>query len=195
MADEILRKTIARWSFQSSVYVPTGNSDLADGTPTPTVVDLTLDEGGTGLAAGAAINSDQIDIDVAGVRPNELHFKAAIEFFAAIVVGEGLNFYWSGSGNSAVAAGNAGNPDGVDGLYTGDGGGTVAESVPQMIFIGFFRCTDLQGVQIADIGTITPLQRYGQLIVVNDTATIVCGTDDIESSVLMTGNAFQSQAA
>jgi len=183
MPNEILVKTKVEYSFQSSAYSPTGNNDLSSGTPT--TVDLTLDEGGTGLAVAEAINSDLLDLGA--TRPGRLDVTAAIEFFAAIVAGSKVSFYWSPSANSGVAVGNPGHPDGVDGAYTGDGGGTVAESVKQLQFIGNFITTDLQGVQIAYVGWFEPHQRYGQLIVVNDTATVICGTDDIESSVLMSG--------
>ena len=189
MANEIPIKTKVEYSFQSSVYVPTGVSDLSSGTPT--VVDLTLDEGGTGLSDAAAINSDQVDLGA--LRPEKFKVTAAIEWFAAVSAGKTVDFYWSGSNNSAVAAGNPGKPDGVDGAYTGDGGGTVAESVVQMDYIGSFITTDLVGVQIAEVGTLVPDHQYGQLIVVNKSGTLLCGTDDIESSVLFTGILHEAQ--
>ena len=105
----------------------------------------------------------------------------------SFAAGGSVDFYWSGSQNSAVAAGNPGKPDGVDGEYTGDGGGTVTESVKQMHYIGSLITTDLQGVQIADIGMFPARFQYGQLIVVNNSGTLICGTDDIESSVLLVG--------
>lgn len=180
-------KTLKEWSFQSGVYVPTGVSDLSDGTPE--VVDLTI----SSIAAGAAINSDQVDLGI--TRPQLMNLNGAFEWFAAITAGGFLSFYWSGSNHSGVGTGNPGKPDGVDGAYTGDGGGTVAESVPQMKFIGSFRTTDLQGVQIAYIGSFVPVFRYGQLIIVNNSSTTVCGTDDIESSILMSGLIDDIQAA
>ncbi len=189
--NDVLVKNGTLLSFQSSVYVPTGNNDLTD--ETPTVVDLTMDEGGTGLSAGAAINSDQVDLGAA--RAARYSLKAAIEFFAAILVGSVVTFYWSSSQHSSVGVGNDGRTDGVDGPYTGDGGGDVAESVKQMQFIGRFKTTDLVGVQIANVGIFSPAARYGQLVVVNDTATVICGTDDIESSVLMTPLVDEIQAA
>ena len=177
--DTILK---AEWSFQSSVYVPTGTSDLSSGSPT--TVDLTLDEGGTGLAAGAAANSDLVDLGA--TRPEWIDVIAALEWFAAVVAGEVVSMYWSGSANSSVSAGNPGQPDGVDGLYSGDGS-TVAEAVKQMQFIGNHINNGKTGVQIADVGGFEPRLQYGQLIVFNETATLLCGTDDIESSVLLYG--------
>ncbi len=189
MSAEILQKTSDEYSFHSSVYAPTGVSDLSDGSPT--TVDLTLDEGGTGLADGSAINSDQVDLGA--TRPTQFVVIAAIEWFAAVVAGESVDFYWSPSAHSAVGTGNPGKPDGVDGAYTGDGGGTVAESVLQMIYIGSMLTTDLIGVQQAMVGVFSPLLRYGQLIVVNNSGTLICGTDDIQSSILMAGIVDESQ--
>ncbi len=188
MPNEILRKTKVEYSFQSSSYVPTGISDLSSGTPT--VIDLSL-AGGSGLAATEAMNSDQVNLGA--IRPATLKLKGALEFFTAPTVGGTVDFYWSGSGNSAVANGNPGNPDGVDGDYAGDGTGSVAESVKQMIHIGSFVVTAKQAVQIADIGSFEPEEQYGQLVVVNNTDQTVCATDDIESSILMTGNVFEVQ--
>lgn len=185
--DTILK---TEWSFQSSVYVPTGTSDLSSGSPT--VVDLTLDEGGTGLAAGAAANSDQVDLGA--TRPEWIDVIAALEWFAAVVAGEVVSMYWSGSANSNVANGNPGQPDGVDGLYTGDGS-TVAEAVKQMQFIGNHINNGKTGVQIANVGGFEPRLQYGQLIVFNETATLLCGTDDIESSVLLYGTIKNIAAA
>ena len=177
MANVVNTKTGTEYSFQSASYSPTGVSDLSDGSPT--VVDLTL----SSIAAAAAKNSDLVDLSQ--TRASRYTVIAAIEWFAAIVAGTPVDFYWSPSHNSSVTAGNPGNPDGVDGAWTGDGGGTVAETVNQLQYIGSFITTDLQGVQIAYVGSFSPAARYGQLIIVNNTATTLCGTDDIESSVLM----------
>lgn len=185
MPSELLGKTDIEYSFQSGSYSPTGNNDLSTGSPT--IVDLSL----SSIAAGAAINSDQLDLGA--TRPDELAVIAALEFFTAPTAGGSVWFYWSPSANSNVAAGNPGHPDGVDGAWTGDGGGTVAETSPQLIDIGPFVVTDLQGVQIAYVGSFRPLFRYGQLIIVNNADQTVCNTDDIESSVLMSGYVIESQ--
>lgn len=182
MANEVLRKTKIEYSFQSSVYVPTGNNDLSSGTPT--AVDLTLDEGATGLADEAAANSDQLDLGT--TWPAEFAVIAALEWFAAVTAGLRVDFYWSPSANSAVAAGNPGGPDGVDGLYA-PGGFTDDEGVAQMIPIGSHINNGEQGVQIGFVGWLSPPTQYGQLIVFNKSGTLLCGTDDIESSVLMYG--------
>ena len=185
MANEVLLKTKIEYSFESSSYSPTGVSDLSSGTPT--VVDLSL----SSITAGSAINSDQVDLGA--TRPDAFDFIAALEWFSAITAGGTVDFYWSPSANSNVANGNAGKPDGVDGAWTGDGGGTVAETVPQLQRIGSFVTTDLQGVQIAYIGRLFPKFQYGQLIVVNNSSATICATDDIESSVLAYGTIDEIQ--
>ena len=185
MANEILGKLKTEWSFQSASYSPTGVSDLSSGSPT--VVDLTL----SSIADGAAVNSDQLDFGT--LIPEYIDVVAALEWFAAVSAGGTVDFYWSESANSAVGTGNPGKPDGVDGAYTGDGGGTVAESVTQMTYIGSFITTDLVGVQIAKVGRFEPTMRYGQLVIVNSSGTTVCGTDDIESSVLFYGSTMEIQ--
>ena len=185
--NNINRILLAEWSFQSSSYSPTGVNDMSSGSPT--VVDLSL----SSIADAAAKNSDQVDLGAN--RPDIIYIKAAIEWFAAITAGGTVDFYWSASANSTVGAGNPGKPDGVDGAYTGDGGGTVAESIKQILHVGSFVTTDLQGVQQADVGAIPGDLRYGQLIVVNNTGTTLCGTDDIESSVLFYGTISDIAAA
>jgi len=188
--NEILGKTKVEYSFQSSVYAPTGNNDLSSGTPT--VVDLTLDEGGTGLSDDAAVNSDQLDLGA--VRPDLIFVKAAIEWFVAVTAGNRVDFWWSGSSNSGVGVGNPGHPDGVDGLYA-PSGFTAEEGVAQMRFIGAHINNGEIGVQICEIGSFPAVYQYGQLVIVNKSGAVVCGTDDIESSVLLSGFIRDIQAA
>jgi hypothetical protein len=183
MPNEVQLKSTTEYSFHSSAYSPTGNNDLSSGTPT--VVDLTLDEGATGLADAAAVNSDQVDLGAN--RPTSFLVTAAIEWFSAPTSGLTVSFYWSASANSGVGVGNPGFPDGVDGLYAGHGTASVIEAVKQMIYIGSMVCSDVNGVQIATIGLLNPVLRYGQLIVFNNSGATLCGTDDIESSVLFSG--------
>ena len=193
MANDINTILDQEWSFQSSVYSPTGNNDLSDGSPT--AVDFTLDEGGTGLANLGTINSDQLNLGL--LLPIFIDVIAAIEWFAAVTAGNNVDFYWAESANSGVGVGNPGGVDGVDGLYTGVGdGGTDEEAVLNMIHIGtMITETHTAGhVQTAKIGRFIPTLRYGQLLVTNNSGTTICGTDDIESSVLFYGTMNQISA-
>jgi len=195
--NEIQLKTKIEYSFQSSVYVPTGNNDLTSGSPT--LVAFTCDEGGTGLADQTAINSPQIDLGV--IRPTEFHVISALEWFAVVVAGVTVDFYWSASANTAVAAGNPGLPDGActnipataDCLYAPTNF-TDDEGVQQMTLIGsHINNGSSSDVQISYIGSFTATHQYGQLVMFNNSGTILCGTDDIESSVLMYGTVLEIQ--
>jgi len=154
--NEIQLKSTTEWSFESSVYSPTGLSDMSSGSPT--VVDFTCDEGGTGLADQAAVNSDQVDLGVN--RPSLIYVSATLEWFAAVTAGEKVDLYWSASSNSSVTAGNPGEPDGVDGLYSPTGF-TEIEGLKQMMFIGSHINNGNQDTQTAFIGAFAPPPTMG----------------------------------
>ncbi len=176
--------------FRSSVYSPTAinNIDVASST----TVDLTLDEGGSGLAVSAAVNSDQVDLGA--TRAPSYSVLAAIEWFVAVTAGDPVDFWWSPSNNATVTDGNPGLPDGVDGLYA-PSGFTVPEGIIQMQYVGSHINNGEIGVQLAVVGEFSPRERYGQLIVVNNSDAIICGTDDIESAIVMTPLLPDIQAA
>ena len=180
------------WIFRSTIYLPTGNNILSDGSLT--TVNLTLDEGGTGLANLAAINSDKVDLGA--ILPIKLDFMAALEWFTAVTAGNKVDLYWAESANSTASRGNPGLVDGSDGLYTGAGdGGTNEEAVVNMILVGsMITETHTAGhVQIGKIGSVVPTFQHGQLIVFNDSGTLLCGTNDIQSGILMYGTMPQIQ--
>ena len=172
------------YTFRSASYAPTAINDISGGT----TVDLSL----SSISDTAAKNSDQVDLGAS--HPDEFRVMAAIEWHAAVVAGGRVDFYWSPSHNSVVTDGNPGRPDGTDGAYTGDGA-SVSSSVQQLQYIGSMITTNYLGVQIASIGVFSPEARYGQLIVVNGSGTTLCGTDDIESAVVMIPVAPDIQAA
>ncbi len=180
--NEVQQKVTTEYSFQSSVYIPTGLSDMSSGTPS--VVDFTCDEGGTGLADQAAVNSDQVDLGVN--HPTLFTVAATLEWFAAVTAGKTVDFYWSASSEAGATEGNPGESDGVDGLYAPTGF-TDDEGVKQMTYIGSHINNGNQDTQTAFIAVFSPFQRYGQLVMFNNSGATLCGTDDIESSVLMTG--------
>lgn len=188
--NQVLVKIKGVYTFKSSSYSPTAINDIDPAGST--TVDLTMGLT-SGIAIGGAMNSDQVDLGA--LRGAQFSVQAALEWFVAIAAGGSVNMYWSYSNNSVVTDGNMGNPDGADGDYTGDGGGTVAESVRQMQWIGAFKTTDLQGVQKSHVGIFSPKDRYGQIIIVNNTSAIVCGTDDIESAIVMSEIIEDIQAA
>ena len=171
--------TLAEWSFQSASYAPTGANILSSGTPTPVTFSM------SSIAVDAARQSNKVDLGAN--RPLWLDVNVAVEYFAAVAAEGLVQFFFAPSASSVAANGNPGRASGADGVYTGDGGGTVDQSVLQMDQIGSLITTDLQGVQIAYIGGFAPRFRYGSLIAVNKSSQVVCGTNDIQSAVLMYG--------
>ncbi len=182
MPNEVLVKVGTQLSFADHAgdFAAAAGTSLEVGTPTN--VDLAT----ASLANGSAVNSDKVDLGA--TRAASFSCMAALEFAATPTAGATVDFYWSPSPQSTAANGNAGKADGVDGAYTGDGGGTVAESVRQMQRIGSFICTDLAtatGVQVAYVGTFSPAERYGQLVLVNNSGAAL-HSDDVENHVVLT---------
>lgn len=182
MPNEVLVKSGTQISFADHVgdFSPTAANVIEAGTPTN--VDLTL----ASLADGAGVNSDKVDLGA--TRAPRYSVDACLEFAATPTAGEVVELYWSPSHNATAANGNPGRADGVDGAYTGDGGGTLAESVLQMQLVGTFVCTDLPTAtnpQIAHIGVFEPAARYGQLIVKNESGAAL-HIDDVEMNIVMT---------
>ena len=107
---------------------------------------------------------------------------AAIEFAATPTAGDVVEVYWSGTPDSAGSP-SPGNTSGSDSAYTGDGGGTLAESVKLMQFIGNFVCTDAATatVQNAHVGVFSPPHRYGNLVIKNESGAAF-HSDMVETS-------------
>ena len=182
MANEVLLKVGTQISFADHA----GDFNAAAGTSleqgTPTNVDLAT----ASVSDAAGVNSDKVDLGA--TRAAQYAVDAALEFAATPAAGEVVELYWSASPDATAANGNPGKPDGVDGAYTGDGAGTLAESVKQMQLIGVFVCTDLPtatGVQVGHVGVFSPAHRYGQLVLVNNSGAAM-HSDDVENHVVMT---------
>jgi hypothetical protein len=192
MASENLLKSSTTYLFQSASYVPTGNNIL-HATPDFTPA-LTL----TGLAVGAARQS--VKINLGATRPSAFVLDGAFEWFVAVLAGGAIDCYWSASSHATAGLGNQGNTTGLDAAYTGDGGGTVDESVKQLSYIGSFITTDLSAAANVQKGIVNipgfPLmmtRQYGSLVVVNNSSAILAGTDDIETGILMSGLLVEGQ--
>ena len=179
MANEVLIKQGTQLSFADHAgdFAPAAAESFE---VTPTDVQLTL----SGVTNGAARQSDKIDLGA--TRAAQYSVKAAIEWFSAPTAGNTVDFYWFSSPVTTEANANTGNADGGDSAYTGDGGGTVAQSVPQLQYIGAMTVTDLAGVQHAHVGIFSPEDRFGGLVVVNNSAVTLAATDDIETHIVMT---------
>ena len=110
---------------------------------------------------------------------------AAMEFDAAPVAGETVDFYIGYSDSATAANENPGNLSGATGIYQGYGADTASgdEALPQLVYIGSMVCTADADIQIAEIGIITPLADNGCLVISNQTGVTIADTDGIETSV------------
>lgn len=160
-------------------FSPTAANDLrvsSDGS-NETDVQMIL----ASLADGAARESDKCDLGAHFAR--EYHVRAAFEIAADPTAGDIIELYWAPSQDSTAANGNPGGVTGSDAAYTGYG--TLSEAVPQLIFIGAFVCSsDATGtVQAGEVGRFAPPERYGTLVVKNESGAAF-HSDDVESHVV-----------
>lgn len=169
-----------QWSFGDHTH------DLAAlGLEQGSQTDRTLTLAATsGLADDAARESQKADLGAN--RPPRISVDAAIEWFSAPTTGERVDFYWAPSHDATAADGNPGYVTGADGDYDG-GVATLDEGLAQLTFVGSMIVSADAAVQKQHVGTFVPVARYGTLVVVNRSGAVICGTDDEESNVVLTG--------
>ena len=157
-------------------FSPTGANDLRFSTPTSSQIIL------AGLADGAAAQSNKIDF---GTNRAEVYkVRAAFEMAATPVSGDVIELYWAASSSSTPATGNPGGVIGASGTYAGYSA-NLASSIRQLDFIGIFVCTVqvTAVVQVAEVGMFIPSERYGSLVVKNESAAAF-HSDDVECHVV-----------
>ncbi len=136
----------------------------------------------TSVANGSGRESAQVDLGA--TRPAQYAVKAAFELAATPVTGDIIELYWAASPDSTAANGNPMQIDGVDAAAP-SGIGTLAELVKACEFIGAFVCTDdVTGtVQVGDVAVFSPSERYGILIVKNESGAAF-HSDAVESHIV-----------
>jgi len=177
----LVKDGIAGLLFSNSAeYVATDLGDLENTDTVPTAVQLDL--GGT-VTTQLARQSTKADLGA--VHSAQYGVTASIEFATAPVTGETVDFYWSPSHSGTAGKGNMAQTTGVDGAYSG-GAATLAEGLAQLIFIGSLVCTAdaTTFIQTAFIGVFSPPDRYGNLVVHNNTS------DDYHSDAVEMAVAF-----
>lgn len=161
MPNEVLRKTGDQLCFRDSTdFNPTAANDL---TQSPTYVQLDL----TSVANAAGRQSAKVDLGAR--RAPAYHVMAAFEIAATPTAGNLIELYWAPSPDATAANGNPGGVSGSDAAYAGYSA-NLAASVKQLQFIGAFVCTaQATGtIQVGVVGTFSPAERYGTLVVVNN---------------------------
>lgn len=159
-------------------FNPTAANDLRHASVVDTQVQLAL----ATVADGAARQSTKVDLGEN--RAREYHVRAAFEMAATPTAGDVIELYWAPSQHATAGTGNAGGVSGADAAYAGYSS-NLAASVLQLIYIGAFVCTaQATGtVQVAEVGVFSPPERYGTLIVKNE-SNAPFHSDDVECHVV-----------
>jgi hypothetical protein len=144
----------------------------------------------TDLAAAAARQSAKFDFgstwDLEFVLASVVEWETTPE----VAAGETLDFYMGYSHSATAAVGNPANLSGADAAYTGITGGTLANSLKQLTYIGSQVMdnvinTDMPQVD-TNVATFTPRDRYGILVVFNNAASAALHSDMVETSFRLT---------
>ncbi len=160
-------------------FAPGANNDLRKG------IDIQGELVLLNLLNATAVQSAKVDLGVNFA--NEYLVVALIEMqVAAATAGSVVEFYWNSSSSATPAVGNMGAATGVSGAYSGYSS-DLADAVKQLIDAGIMTMTDdaVDSAQIGVGGVFRPLNRYGSLVVKNETGQTICDTDDIEAHVVL----------
>lgn len=160
-------------------YAPAAANVLTKSGGTPTAVQIDM----TGVANNAARQSDKVDLGA--VRAPSYAVRAAFELAATPTAGNLIKLYWAPSQSATAGTANAGGVSGADSAYAGYSANLDA-ALRQLIYIGPFVCTaQATGtVQIGEVqGILAPTERYGTLIIDNDSGAAF-HSDAVEISVV-----------
>ena len=159
-------------------FAATAKNNLEQGTPTD--VQLSL----ANVADGAGRESAKVDLGAS--RASAYSVMACFEMAATPTTGEVVELYWAPSPDATAANGNVFDIDGVDAAAP-SGVGTLAELVSAATFIGNFRCGAVAtaSVMTGFVGVLAPPERYGILIVKNESGAAF-HSDDVESHIVFT---------
>ena len=161
MANEILYKVGTSIIVADTTdYSPTAARTL--GTRTDQI-DL------TGVVAAAARQSAKLDFTA--TRAMLYDVRLNIEF--ATDAAGSVDLYMSPSHSGTANIGNVAHCTGSDAAYAAIAGHTLTELLAQLHFIGAAACSvqnTADGIQSIHIGVFSPTDRYGCLVVHNNTA-------------------------
>jgi hypothetical protein len=135
------------------------------------------------VANGAARQSAKLDL---GATHGEAYdVKATFEIAATPTAGNTIDLYWAPSSSATAGSDNPANVSGTDAAYSGYSANLTA-SLPQLQYIGSFVCTaQATGtVQAAVVGRFIPANRYGSLVVVNNSGAALHSTDTNQAVTL-----------
>ena len=160
-------------------FAPTAANDLRVGTPT---YGQLLLEGVTNTSYRQSTK-----VDLGAIRAPAYAVRGAFEIAATPVAGETIAVYWAPSSSATAGTGNAGAVSGSDSAYTGYSSNADA-SVRQLEYVGVFVVTAqaTPTIQVIEcIGRLYPGERYGSLVVKNDSDATFFATDSAEFHIVL----------
>lgn len=161
-------------------FGPTAANDLRITTDGTKELEVELD-----LASVANQGARQsTKVDLGENRAPGYAVRAAFEFAATPTAGNVVELYWAPSPSATAGTANPGNASGADGAYTGYSS-NMSAAVKHLIFIGVFVCTAqaTATVQVGEVGVLYPTERYGSLVVRNESGAAY-HSDDVECHVV-----------
>ena len=119
-----------------------------------------------------------VKLDLGATIASTIAVKADFEIAATPTAGATIDLYWAPSSSATAGTDNPGGVNGTDSNYTGYSS-NVAASAQQLIFLGSFICTSqaTSTVQKMIIGVFRPTNRYGSLVVVNNSGAALHSSD------------------
>lgn len=172
--------TPAQITFRNSTdFSPTAANDLRHASAADTEVQLDL----TSLANSTGYRQST-KVDLGDIRATAYKVRCVFEIAATPTAGNVIQLWWAPSQHATAGTGNPGNVSGADGAYTGYSSNASA-SVRQLDFIGNFVCTaQATGtVQVGTAGILVPAERYGSLVVFNNSGAAL-HSDAVEMHVV-----------
>lgn len=158
--------------------------------------DLTTIDAAITLASLAnAAGRQSIKVDLGATRAESYAVYAAVDFTDETPSATGtVDYYWAPSPNGTGANGNIAGNSGADAACPDGALGsiTLAEFIRQCQWIGQLACHDGASVQAGLVGVFSPVDRYGQLIVVNNSGDAF-EADDVEMHTVLNPIVPESQ--
>lgn len=178
MANEVLVKNGTRICFCVSGSLSPADS-ATDWRNGESVSNVTLTLSAVANAAGR----QSAKVDLGATRAPRYALFGAVDFtLETPTAGATVDYYWAPSASSTQANGNVAGNSGADGAAPDGALGsiTLSEFILQCQYIGSLVVHDGASVQNGYVGTFSPAERYGQLIVVNNSGDAF-EADDVEN--------------
>lgn len=162
---------------------PGSNMALPDNALIQTGTEVTFkNSGGTAAISMASVANaagrQSVKADFGATRARYYDVFAEVELAATPTAGNLIDIYLNPSSSSTAGTDNLANTDGTDAAYTGYSS-NLAASVPQLVYCGSLVCTTqaTATVQKGYVGRVAVPQRYGSIVVVNNSGAAFHSTN------------------